>query len=331
MSARRIAETQPDSFAFTPENKSWAKKEIAKYPKGREASAVIALLWRAQAQHDYWLPEPAMRHVAEMLDMAYIRVLEVATFYTMFNLAPVGRHFVQLCGTTPCWLNGADDLKAVCRKVIGEQRSVTDDGEFSWLEVECLGACSNAPMVQINDDYYEDLTAESFEKLLADMKAGKKVKVGSQTGRVSSEPQDGPFTLTEIGSGKRKTATKAKAVAKPVAKVKPVAKAKTDPKAKAAPKPKAAPAAAVSDGKESKPKLYTSAPKEGADDLKRISGVGPKLEGVLNEMGIYRFDQVADWTSEHIAWVDARLKFKGRIERDNWIDQAKDLAKGGAD
>jgi NADH-quinone oxidoreductase subunit E len=198
MSVRRLDPNQPESFAFTPENLETAKKTIAKYPEGRQASAIISLLWMAQKQHDYWLPEPAIRYVAEMLDMPYIRALEVATFYTMFNLSPVGKHFIQLCGTTPCWLRGADDLKEVCRKRIGEQQQVSADGNFSWLEVECLGACANAPMVQINDDYYEDLTAENFEKLLDDLAAGREVKVGSQTGRKSSEPAGGLTSLTDV-------------------------------------------------------------------------------------------------------------------------------------
>ena len=198
MSVRRLDPNQPESFAFTPENLETAKKTIAKYPEGRQASAIISLLWLAQKQHDYWLPEPAIRCVAEMLDMPYIRALEVATFNTMFNLSPVGKHFIQLCGTTPCWLRGADDLKEVCRKRIGEQQQVSADGNFSWLEVECLGACANAPMVQINDDYYEDLTAENFEKLLDDLAAGREVKVGSQTGRKSSEPAGGLTSLTDV-------------------------------------------------------------------------------------------------------------------------------------
>jgi NADH-quinone oxidoreductase subunit E len=198
MSVRRLDPNQPESFEFTPENLETAKKTIAKYPEGRQASAIISLLWLAQKQHDYWLPEPAIRTVAEMLDMPYIRALEVATFYTMFNLSPVGKHFIQLCGTTPCWLRGADDLKEVCRKRIGDQQQVSADGNFSWLEVECLGACANAPMVQINDDYYEDLTAENFEKLLDDLAAGREVKIGSQTGRKSSEPAGALTSLTDV-------------------------------------------------------------------------------------------------------------------------------------
>src|SRR6202167_1462979 len=182
MSVRRLADEQPINFEFTPENKAWVEREIAKYPPGRQASAVLALLWRAQKQNGYWLPRAAIEKVAAMLDMPNIRVLEVATFYTMFNLEPVGRHYVQVCGTTPCMLSGSDDIKAVCRKRIGEQGHVTSDGVFSWIEVECLGACCNAPMVQINDDYYEDLTPENFAQLLDDLAAGRPGGGGSQEG-----------------------------------------------------------------------------------------------------------------------------------------------------
>jgi NADH-quinone oxidoreductase subunit E len=198
MSVRRLADEQPASFEFTPENRAWAEQELAKYPPGRQASAVIALLWRAQKQSGYWLPRAAIERVAAMLDMPKIRVLEVATFYTMFNLAPVGRHYVQVCGTTPCMLCGSDDIKAVCRKRIGEPGHVTRDGLFSWIEVECLGACCNAPMVQINDDYYEDLTPESFARILDDLAAGRPVKAGSQIGRVSSEPVGGLTALMTL-------------------------------------------------------------------------------------------------------------------------------------
>ena len=194
MSVRRLHATQPESFAFTPENIEWSKGQISKYPEGRQASAIIPLLWQAQKQEG-WLSEPAIRTVADMLDMPYMRALEVATFYTMFNLSPVGEFFVQLCGTTPCWLRGADDLKSVCRKMIGEQGDITDDGKLSWLEVECLGACVNAPMVQINDDFYEDLTAESFEQVLTDLRAGKEVATGPQNTRHTSEPEGGLTVL----------------------------------------------------------------------------------------------------------------------------------------
>ena len=198
MAVRRLAEVQPESFEFTPENQAWVNKQIAKYPAGRQASAVIALLWRAQKQHDGWLPKPAIEKVAAILDMPDIRVLEVATFYSMFNLKPVGKYFIQMCGTTPCVLRGSDGIKSVLEQRIGAQDHVTADGLFSWLEVECLGACCNAPMVEINDDYFEDLTPENFNKLLDDLTAGREVKVGPQSGRTTSEPANGLTTLTGL-------------------------------------------------------------------------------------------------------------------------------------
>jgi NADH-quinone oxidoreductase subunit E len=196
MAVRRLAEIQPDSFAFSAENLAWAKREMAKYPAGRQVSAVIALLWRAQEQAGGWLPEPAIRHVADLLGLAYIRALEVATFYTMFHLEPVGKFLVQLCGTTPCELRGANALKEVCRRRIGHENQMTADGKFSWMEVECLGACVNAPMVQINYDYYEDLTPESLTKILDTLAAGETPKPGPQVDRQLSAPVGGPTTLT---------------------------------------------------------------------------------------------------------------------------------------
>jgi NADH-quinone oxidoreductase subunit E len=198
MAVRRLAEKQPEDFAFSPENLAWAKREITKYPEGRQASAVIPMMWRAQEQADGWLPEPAIRHVADMLGMPYIRALEVATFYTMFNLEPVGRYLVQLCGTTPCMLRGAEEIKKVCRRRIGEPEQVSADGKFSWREVECLGACVNAPMAQINYDYYEDLTPENFEKILDGLAAGKNPKPGPQIDRQLSAPVGGPTTLKSV-------------------------------------------------------------------------------------------------------------------------------------
>jgi NADH-quinone oxidoreductase subunit E len=197
MSVRRLAEKQPPSFAFTPENLEWAKARIAKYPPGRQWSAVIPLLWRAQEQSGGWLPQKAIEAVAEMLGMAKIRVLEVATFYTMFNLSPVGRFHVQFCGTTPCMLRGADALKKVLHQMIGHENEVTADGTFSWTEVECLGACVNAPMVQINADYYEDLTPESLTRILNDLAAGRTPKSGPQVDRHLSAPIGGENTLTD--------------------------------------------------------------------------------------------------------------------------------------
>jgi NADH-quinone oxidoreductase subunit E len=198
MAVRRLAENQPASFAFTAENFAWAKAQIAKYPEGRQTSAVIPLLWRAQEQAGGWLPQKAMEYIADMLGMANIRVLEVATFYTMFNLEPVGKFHVQLCGTTPCMLRGSDALRHVCHRRIGEQLHVTADGKFSWIEVECLGACVNAPMAQINYDYYEDLTPETFEKILDDLAAGRTPKPGPQVDRQLSAPIGGATTLTTL-------------------------------------------------------------------------------------------------------------------------------------
>jgi NADH-quinone oxidoreductase subunit E len=200
MAVRRLApkEIQPKDFTFTAENLAWAKREITKYPEGRQASAVIPLLWRAQEQGGGWVSEAAIRYVADFLDMAHIRVMEVATFYTMFNLEPVGRRHVQLCGTTPCMLRGAEELKKVCHHRIGEQMHVTKDGKFSWIEVECLGACVNAPMVQINADYFEDLTVENFEKILDKLAAGKEVKPGPQIDRQLSAPVGGATTLKSV-------------------------------------------------------------------------------------------------------------------------------------
>jgi NADH-quinone oxidoreductase subunit E len=199
MAVRRLAEPhlQPKEFAFTAENLAWAKQQIAKYPEGRQQSAVIPLLWRAQEQADGWLPQKAIEHVASVLGMANIRVLEVATFYTMFNLAPVGKFHVQMCGTTPCMLRGAGALLDICNRRIGHQYEVTADGKFSWVEVECLGACVNAPMAQINVDYYEDLTPESFEKILDEMAAGRTPKPGPQVDRQLSAPIGGATTLKE--------------------------------------------------------------------------------------------------------------------------------------
>jgi NADH-quinone oxidoreductase subunit E len=197
MAVRRLAEPhlQPEEFSFTADNLAWAEKQIAKYPDGRQASAVIPLLWRAQEQAGGWLPQKAIEYVANVLGMANIRVLEVATFYTMFNLAPIGKFHVQMCGTTPCMLRGAGALIDICNRRIGHQFEVTADGKFSWVEVECLGACVNAPMAQINYDYYEDLTPETFEKILDDMAAGRTPKPGPQVDRQFSAPIGGPTTL----------------------------------------------------------------------------------------------------------------------------------------
>lgn len=181
---------QPKTFEFTKENLSKAQKIIAKYPKGKQQSAVMPLLDLAQRQNDNWIPIAAMEVIGNMLDMPFIRVYEVATFYTMYNKQPVGKHLIQVCRTTPCWLRGSDDLTNACKKKLGiDVGETSKDGLFTLVEVECLGACVNAPLVQINDDYYEDLDAKSMAQLIEDLKVGKQIKLGSQKGRQCSAPE----------------------------------------------------------------------------------------------------------------------------------------------
>jgi NADH-quinone oxidoreductase subunit E len=198
MAVRRLYPDQPPSFAFTPENLAWAKAAIAKYPPGKQASAVLPVLWRAQEQEG-WLTEPAIRAVADMLGMAHLRVYEIATFYTMFLLAPVGRKaHVQVCGTTPCMLRGAGALIDLCHRRIAEHtHELSANGDFSWEEVECLGSCANAPLVQIGKDTYEDLTPALLDKVLDGYAKGAPPKPGSQIGRQASCPAGGPTTLKD--------------------------------------------------------------------------------------------------------------------------------------
>ena len=189
---------QPETFSFTSENQEKAEAAIAKYPPGWQSSAVMPLLDLAQRQNGGWLPRPAMEAVAGMLNMPPIRVYEVATFYTMYNLKPVGKHHVQVCTNLPCWLRGSDEIVGACRKSLGVDFGMTtEDGMFTLSEVECLGACANAPMMQIGDDYYEDLDAKSTESVLEALKTGGEAKTGSQAGRHTSEPAGGLTTLQE--------------------------------------------------------------------------------------------------------------------------------------
>lgn len=198
MALRRFdIESGSDGFAFKPETEPTIAFWLAKYPEDKKRSAVIPLLWLAQKDNQGWLSEPAMREVADRLEMPYIRVYEVATFYTMFRLQPVGKYHVQLCGTTPCMLRGANDLKDVCREQIGDAHALSDENMLSWEEVECLGACVNAPMVQINDYYYEDLTTESLADILAKLQRGEDVPPGTFVDRVNSAPQEGAKTLLD--------------------------------------------------------------------------------------------------------------------------------------
>ncbi|MEE4211757.1 MAG: NADH-quinone oxidoreductase subunit NuoE [Parvularcula sp.] len=212
MAERTPARQQPDSFAWSADNQAWCEEQLKKFPAGRQASAVIPFLWRAQKQEG-WVSIAAMETIAAQLGMPYIRVYEVATFYTMFNLKPVGRYYVQLCGTTPCMLRGAEDLAEVCREMIGPQNAITDSGNLSWIEVECLGACCNAPMVQINDYYYQDLTQDTLRDILMKLDRGEYVEPGVfNEGRHTSDPEGENTTLTDesIYSGEQ---------AKPIAKL----------------------------------------------------------------------------------------------------------------
>ena len=333
MSARRLAIRQPETFALSAKAKKEIGTWVKKYPKHRQRSALIPALWIAQKDAGGWLPELALRELGDMLDMAYIRVYEVATFYTMFNLEPVGVHYVQLCGTTPCWLRGSDDLIAMLKRKIGPQRSISEDGKLSWLEVECLGSCANAPMVQISngdsDHYYEDLTAESLESVLDDLVAGKKPKEGPQNSRHTSEPEGGALALNTVGLyNKSKTPTKLPNAGKkavitrhadaPKGTRATIAGRKNKPKA---PKPTKA---------QAKPKvLYTDGPTDGTpDDLKKIKGIGPKFEGDLNSKGIYYYRQIGAWKAADVKMVEALIdSIPGRIKRDEWVKQGKALAK----
>jgi NADH-quinone oxidoreductase subunit E len=363
---RRLHKDQPDSFAFTPDNLAWAEGQITKYPEGRQASAIIPLLWRAQEQEG-WLTRPAIEYVSDMLGMAYIRGLEVASFYFMFQLQPVGSvAHIQICGTTSCMICGAEDLMEVCKEKIADKpHQLSADGKFSWEEVECLGSCANAPMAQIGKDYYEDLTTARMGEIIDELASGKVPTPGPQNGRYASEPLSGLTSLTEYDSGKTQynaSAQLATDIGDTVKRIdgtevplltpwqgkgakRPAAAGKKAPaKAAAAPAEKPtkakAPAKAAkptvaktteaaAEGPGTKPKVMKAPRKSGADDLKMIKGVGPKLEGLLNSMGFFHFDQVAQWGADEVSWVDQNLEgFKGRVSRDNWVPQATALAAG---
>ncbi len=198
MSLKKISKDQPDSFKFNSKNLSTAEKIISNYPKGKQQSAVMALLYIAQRQNNNWIPLSAMKYIAKILDMPYIKVYEVATFYTMYNLSPVGEYFFQVCTTTPCMLRGAYKLVDVCKKKISKNESkISKDGKSSWMEVECLGACVNAPMIQINDDYFEDLDPQKLEKIIDQINNNQKPVPGSYRGRVSTEPENIRKTLLD--------------------------------------------------------------------------------------------------------------------------------------
>ena len=392
MSVRRLADDaiQPDAFAFSSENQAWADKVIARYPAGRQQSAVIPILWRAQEQEG-WVTRAAIEAVAKMLGMAYIRVLEVATFYTQFLLKPVGSQaHIIVCGTTPCMLRGAGDLIEVCKhKIAHDPLEVSADGTLSWEEAECMGACVNAPMIGIADDTYEDLTVERFEEIIEAFRSGngKSIPVGTQAARRTSAAEGGQTTLLEAPTAERTykafppppppapaAAPAAPTPAAPPAPT-PTAKgkgsevveenapavkgtpadakvsegkaeaerAKADAAAKANGEPNRAmredatgaesPAGKVDGGKSTKkaPRRLFDAPVGPADDLKLIAGVGPVLEQTLNAIGITTYRQVAALTPEQIDAVEAEAGFKGRIARNNWLQQAEVLARGGVE
>ena len=199
MSFKKISKIQPQSFEFSKENLIEAEKEIKKYPKGKKASAVLSLLFLVQKQNDNWIPLAAIKYVAELLDIPYMQVYEVTTFYSMLNLSPVGKYFIQVCTTTPCMIRGAGKIVEACKEKISEnENELSKDKTCSWMEVECLGACINAPMIQINNDYYEDLDKEKALKILDQIISGKKPDPGSYRGRVNSEPENNRKTLLDV-------------------------------------------------------------------------------------------------------------------------------------
>lgn len=402
MSVRRLADdaVQPEGFKFNPAMAKEAKGWIKKYPEGREQSAVIPLLMLAQEQEG-WVTKSSIEHISDMLDMPLIRVLEVATFYTQFQLQPVGtKAHIQVCGTTPCMLRGSEDLIKLCKKRIhAEPFHLNEAGTLSWEEVECQGACVNAPMVMIFKDTYEDLTVERLSEIIDAFEAGKgdTVTPGPQIERVYSAPAGGLTSLNDNDgaeaekSGKKKPNPTMQIAESAKPKIKSEARASDNVanrlmtvdddgvphtvKAKPAKpkkgakgsggdaspeptmasvvganqvKPKAkAPEKAVGSGNPTMniaatasgrakpsakggPKRFEK-PEGAADDLKMISGVGPKLEQTLNRLGFWHFHQIAAWTDADIAIVDDELSFKGRIVRDDWVRQAAALAKGGRD
>ena len=199
MSIKKIHKEQPETFKFNDKSMEAANKIVSNYPDGKQQSAVMALLYIAQRQNDNWIPLQAMKYIAKFLDMPYIKVYEVATFYSMYNLSPVGKYFVQICTTTPCMIRGAYKLVEVCKEKIAEkEKSLSKDGKCSWMEVECLGACVNAHLMQINDDYYEDIDKEKCEKIIDQIINDRKPKEGSYRGRKNSEPENNRKTLVEF-------------------------------------------------------------------------------------------------------------------------------------
>jgi len=318
---RRLHEEQPEFFSFTTKNKVWAKAQIRKYPEGREASAIIPLLWRAQEQ-DGWLSKPAIEYVADLLGMAHMRALEVATFYFMFHLKPVGRvaHF-QVCGTLSCMLCGAEDLIGVCKeKISPNPHELSSDGNFSWEEVECLGACSNAPMAQIGKDYFEDLSKDTFAQIIEDLAVEELPTPGPQNGRFASEPIHGLTSLMEYESGRTRFNGSVQMAYDLKDTIKRIDGGETplvtpwleDTKKTAKRSPT------------KKPKTFKAPKKTVAEDLSRLVGLGEKAKSALNRLGIFYISQLSSWGAGEINWVYSNLSGAVSLNRlKNFVEQAR--------
>ena len=318
---RRLHEEQPRSFSFTSENKVWAEAQIKKYPVGREASAIIPLLWRAQEQEG-WLTRPAIEYVADLLGMAYMRALEVATFYFMFHLQPVGKvAHVQVCGTLSCMLCGAEDLITVCKeKISPNPHQLSADGNFSWEEVECLGACSNAPMAQIGKDYFEDLSEETLRQIIDNLCTGEPPTPGPQNGRFASEPKQGLTSLMKYESGRTKFNGSVQMAFDLKDTIKRIDGTETE---------LATPWIKVGKKKTMqsvmrKPKILKSPKKSVPDDLSSLSGLGEKAKIILNRLGIFYIVQVSQWGAEEINWVHSHSSGSLSLNKlKSFVEQAK--------
>ena len=320
---RRLHEEQPRSFSFTSENKAWAEAQIKKYPVGREASAIIPLLWRAQEQEG-WLTRPAIEHVADLLGMAYMRALEVATFYFMFHLQPVGKvAHVQVCGTLSCMLCGAEDLITVCKeKISPNPHQLSADGNFSWEEVECLGACSNAPMAQIGKDYYEDLNEETLRQIIDNLCTEELPTPGPQNGRFASEPKQGLTSLTKYESGRTKFNGSVQMAFDLKDTIKRIDGTETE---LVTPWLKVGKKKTIQSAMR-KPKILKSPKKSVPDDLSSLSGLGEKAKIVLNRLGIFYILQISQWGAEEINWVHSHSSGSLSLNKlKSFVEQAKNI------
>jgi len=318
---RRLHEEQPRSFSFTSENKAWAEAQIKKYPVGREASAIIPLLWRAQEQEG-WLTRPAIEHVADLLGMAYMRALEVATFYFMFQLQPVGKvAHIQVCGTLSCMLCGAEDLITVCKeKISPNPHQLSADGNFSWEEVECLGACSNAPMAQIGKDYFEDLSEETLCQIIDNLGADELPTPGPQNGRFASEPKQGLTSLMKYESGRTKFNGSVQMAYDLKDTIKRIDGAETE---LVTPWLKVGKKKTIQSAMR-KPKILKSPKKSVPGDLSSLSGLGEKAKIILNRLGIFYIVQVSQWGAEEINWVHSHSSGSLSLNKlKSFVEQAK--------